>query len=250
MTAFQVFKSSLQISGQRFVKVLRRQWPLLVTLHILGFALEQILDQSQNQALSIGRENWSVLLPIFAGSAITELIMTNLWLIVVVITVREDLKDHSLVQAFEAIVDYFNATAIESVRAFASVLRWVPALLFPAFVRYIQLIFVPYIVVGIPAYREGKIDALACSRAISRGYFWLLTISLVLTLSIPYFLGNLVHGGNDSIFQNPGPALVWGILTLFINLYCTLFLFSIFEKLATLSNEKWNSKIGGANAHI
>jgi hypothetical protein len=236
MSAWRIFSISVQSSWRRFIPVLKLGWPVFIVLHVLSFSLEQIFDHQQNLVLSAGRENWSTLAPLFIGSSLSELFMTNLWLIAIVTLVRAPASlsfSQGPEQVWLAATTSFNALLVESIRALASVLRWIPLLLVPGLIRYLQFLFVPYVVLTNPSYSQGQVDALALSTQLSKGRWGLLLVCLLLVTLGPYLLGLPVHGGNDSAFENLGPTLLWGFLTLFINLFCSLFLFSIFENLST-----------------
>ncbi|NJL23902.1 MAG: hypothetical protein HC902_01075 [Calothrix sp. SM1_5_4] len=64
---------------------------------------------------------------------------------------------------------YLGSFLAEYLRAMASVLLWGLLLILPGVVRFCRLIFVPYITLFSRSYREGKVDALEFSSAMSRG---------------------------------------------------------------------------------
>lgn len=64
---------------------------------------------------------------------------------------------------------YLNSFFAEYLRLLASVLLWGLLLIVPGFVRYARLIFVPFITLFAKPYRDGKIDALKLSLALSQG---------------------------------------------------------------------------------
>lgn len=129
---------------------------------------------------------------------------------------------------------HVNSLAIEGTRVIARILFWTPFLLLPALYQYLRLFFVNFIVVEDPRYDAGQISALERSREMSRGRAGLCFIALLIgTLTEP-ILSGWINGGEIALWHNPVGALLSLPVSLALNLWTLLFLFSVFEALNQL----------------
>jgi hypothetical protein len=77
---------------------------------------------------------------------------------------------------------YLGSFLAEYFRVLANVILFGLLLFLPGFYKYCRLIFVPYITLFARPYREGKIDALELSTALTRGRFLRLAVLLIATI--------------------------------------------------------------------
>ena len=120
---------------------------------------------------------------------------------------------------------------IESMRSWGQILQWSLLLLVPGFIRYVQNIFVPFIVTCSQAYEKGQIDALESSKKMVKGR-WLKIAGYVLLFN--FFLPMLLTGALDEyrhFFSNPGLGMGISVLDSIVVLITTWIFLKLFTKL-------------------
>ncbi len=78
---------------------------------------------------------------------------------------------------------YFNQSCIEVVRAWGKVLSWSLLLIIPGFIKYLQCLLVPFVVIVDAKYKAGESDALAASAAIFKKH-WLSLLTAVIGFQV------------------------------------------------------------------
>lgn len=211
--------------------LIRSRAPLLVGLHLLGFAAEQYFRYSEeiaslrmNESLGLVATNaglslsfdlfWQAAFFVFAVQAITD----------------RERSDHT--PPLDAFILHFNSLAIENTRVIARVLFWLPFLFVPAVYHYARLAFVGFIVVGDPGYGLGRVSALGRSHEITRGHVGLCLFALVVSALGGPLLSNLVHGGEIAVWRNPIGAISSLPVTLAVNVWGLVFMYSIYRALS------------------
>lgn len=207
-----------------------RYWPLLAAVHLAGFLSSEIAISQQEEVLQSGRENLPAIFMVFAGSAVVDILFATAWIVAVVHTIQAVLNNGSVAPD---ILKNLNAALIESVRALARSLRWLPVLIIPAVVKFVRLTFVPFIVADQAAYKEGAIDALNESERITKRRFWLILIALLLCAALPGIPALLLHAEHISLASRPGLSITWSVFEFFTSLLATAFLFCLYRQLVS-----------------
>ena len=211
-----------------YLKVFRVAWYWLIPLHLIDAGSNQLFSVLTERLQAMGREDFLSL----AGIAFVELIFTMIWSAawILVLTVSAQFASNSRPESSPS--RPFAQVLIEEIRVLASILWRLPLLLFPALFQYVRMAFVPFIVILDPAYARGEVDALKKSQRLSRGRFWLLALTILVSLALPWFLDELAQGENSSIWVEPLKGAASTTVTLFINVATGLFLFSLYRRVA------------------
>lgn len=128
-------------------------------------------------------------------------------------------------------LEHLNQTLIETLRSWGSVLTWSLALILPGFYRWLRLIFVPFVVILLPEYEKGDLDALDASSELTQGQ--LLRVLGVLFLGfiiIPLFLNAFEE--YRIVWQTPLPSLLLTVVDTLIMIVFTVWLLRIFLQLS------------------
>ena len=207
------------------VKIWQESWLTLVVLQVLYGIGGQFFAYATDQVYAMGRED----IPLIAFIAGFELVLTFLWSALWTLVICSTIQSPEEWAAVP-ISSRFNQLLIEQVRGLASVIWRMPLLLVPAIVQYVRLAFVPYIVALDRAYLRGEVDALQMSRRLSRGHFFLLSITLIITSITPWIAEEIAHAGSGRYFLiNPiGVGFGWA-MTLIINLLSSVFFLELFR---------------------
>lgn len=230
--------------------VLREAWLALLIVHLLGFSASQYTGFALDFIRSRAREDLPLLFLLASLEFVISVMTSSLWLIVVAGTTDASLRlanAHSRPNGFPRpshlrplalTFGNFNQVLIEQVRAFAAILWRVPFLILPALIEYVRLSFVPFVVLFDPDYRQGRIDALTRSRQTIRGHFLLVLTAVCLSLFAPVLAESALQGDREPwVWVNPVGALSAMLLTLFINLFTSIFLFAIYRRLSKMANQ-------------
>ena len=105
---------------------------------------------------------------------------------------------------------YFNQSCIEVVRAWGKVLSWSLLLMIPGFIKYLQYLLVPFIVVVDEKYQTGEKDALQTSQEIYRKH-WLSLLFAVIGFQVVWSYISV------DLFDAYRMILVTPVLALFIS---------------------------------
>ncbi len=122
---------------------------------------------------------------------------------------------------------YLPSFAAEYLRMLAQVLLWAILLLIPGFVRYAQLIFVPYIALFSEAYQRDDVDALEFSRELTRKRFSLIFAVLLGATALQLSVEFAPHLAT-SLYTVPIRAVFIG-LSFLISIWTYSFMFRRFE---------------------
>lgn len=228
VSSTKLMARSLRETLREFIAVIKNSWGFLAGLTLAQGLANQVFSFALDSLRESGRED----LALIAFFAVAQLIFSLAWgaiWLVAVVRAEQQARNPQMIQVHSIWRD-FNTLMIEEVRILAAVLWRLPLLVIPSLTEYVRLTFVPYIVVLDPEYRRGQRDALAASRALSRGHFWLLSFTLLVSIVLPWIFEELARGdGGMMIWENPvGVPLGW-VLTLLINLVTSLFLLKLFR---------------------
>lgn len=118
---------------------------------------------------------------------------------------------------------------IETMRVWGSCLRWGLLFLIPGFIRLLQLVLVPFVVMADAAYDRGDADALkTSSRYFRRRPFKILGVVLLFHLALPLVLTDALDPWR-TYWRTPLGALACNLLDLMLAIVSTRLLFAIFE---------------------
>ena len=208
MSSPSVAWPSARASISLFVPALREAWPELLILHGAELIFSQALGSMQEQALARGTEDLFAIAIFVAW----QLLFASLWTCAYVALIGGAIMD--LASGAESgrqerrdwwtrLARVLNQTAIETTRVWASVLRWGLAFVLPALIAYVRLFWTPLIAALDPEYDRGGEDALARSKSLTHGRFWLTAALAVSQLALPSLVSYLVQGSDDRALSNP-----------------------------------------------
>jgi hypothetical protein len=128
---------------------------------------------------------------------------------------------------------YFKQTMIETLRAWGKTLLWALLLVIPGLVRFLQYLFVPFVVAFSADYNSGKVDALSASQKVfSKNWGKVLSIWLGFHIFIPLVLTSLFDS-YSLIWKTPIASLALSMVDTYILIISTQLLFNIFKKEVT-----------------
>jgi hypothetical protein len=154
-------KDSLKLT----IDLLRAQWLPFLVLFAFGCTLNIALeDTMQSMSPTEETQRW-VLQLILAIWDLVEGVLLFLILSWGVVKVRLLNPEKLVERPFDS--PYLSTLIAEYLRMLAQILMWGLLLLVPGFVRYCQLIFVPFIAVFAKAYRNEDWDALRLSEKLA-----------------------------------------------------------------------------------
>lgn len=131
---------------------------------------------------------------------------------------------------------YLSTFVAEYLRMLAQVLLYVILFLIPGLIRYIRLIFVPYIVLFAKKYADDEVDALEFSKKLTVGRFWLIFAIVVITMAL---------GAGIEILPNAYAELhvlpvriAFDLIGFLISIWTYSVLFLVFERALLEAGEK------------
>jgi len=232
-SSIRLLWASARLTSEIYAPLLARGTSRLIPLHLLEVGTGQFFLYATEYIQMTGREN----LLMIAALAMLELTISMLWSaawILAITDVADSIWRGRLrpVSFQSSLAHHYHQLLIEQVRALAAVLWRIPLLILPAFGEYIRLVFVPLVVILNGSYEQGETDALQESRALCRGRFWMLTIFMSVSLGTPWFLQSMIHGDSgELLWENPIGVTFSSLMTLFINIFSSAFLWAVFRNL-------------------
>lgn len=140
-------------------KVLRKAGlPLLAVSLLFHFLDERLVELTQAELFS--QEGASIALWIYGGLSMIVSMIGPLILLVLILAAISDRE------RFNFVKNNFGYLLKEQMRGFGKVFLWGLLLVIPGFWKFLQILFLPFVVGLDPAYQRGEIDALDSSRAI------------------------------------------------------------------------------------
>ena len=237
-SSVRVAAQALKRTGAIYLSVLKRAWFPLLVLHVVFAVASQFFSYALDFVHEQAREDLSLIALIAALELFFSLVWTSAWLLVLSITAAEALKGDDGKPAFGALfILNFNQLVVEQIRVLGSVVWRAPLLIVPAIVRYVRMVFVPFVVIFDPGYHRGEVDVLKRSHALSRGRFWLLAGVSLVSAVLPWLIENSLQGERGPWFwDNPLGVGLGTLLSLFINVATGLYIFAIFAEVSRLQN--------------
>lgn len=206
-----------------FFSIVKRVGWLLLLLAIFFSSLEYWLT-TQIQAEVSSLEGTSGWLWVLGGASLVVSLLAPLFSILLILAALK-----STANPLWFFSQHFSQTLIEQVRAMGKILSWSLLLIIPGFIRFMDLLFVPFIVTMDSNYQSGRLDALKHSTRIFRSNWfkilnWVFLFSVVLPLSLTAF------DGYKLIFETPMEALLFQSVQVGLTIAFTLILYRIWEK--------------------
>ncbi len=129
---------------------------------------------------------------------------------------------------------YFNQSCIEIVRAWGKVLGWSLLLIIPGFLKYLQYLLVPFVVITDPKYQTGERDALKLSSEIFKKYWLSLLIAVIGFQVLWSYLSVDLFDSYRMILTTPVQAVFVSALEAMVFL---LYILVIFKQIQKFQNE-------------
>ncbi len=199
---------------------------VLAALFIFGITLSINLENA-SAALDAKEENLKLALNLGLGLwDLTEGILLILILSWAVPTVSPLRGPKFLARPFDR--PYLTTFFAEYLRVLGQILFWGLFLLIPGFYRYIELIFVPYIVLFSSEYERGTVDALALSITLVRKCFnlLLLVLAAVTVAQVALEFGPQL---NETLHQLP-VRVTFNLCSFLISIWSYSFILLLFKR--------------------
>ncbi len=125
---------------------------------------------------------------------------------------------------------YFNQSCIEVVRSWGKILSWSLLFIFPGFIKYLQYLLVPFVVIMDPQYQSGEKDALKTSKEIFKKH-WLTLLFAVLGFQVVWSYFSVVFFDSYRLILNtPLQAVLISFIESMIFLFYILLIFTVINK--------------------
>jgi hypothetical protein len=155
------------------------------------------------------------------------LLASGTYILVVPVYTKDVVDGRPSTNLFKHSKSHLNQVMIEMLRVVAKVIIGLLLFIIPGIIWSIQLTFVPLIAQFDRAYLEGKVDALRQSEKMVKGHFWSIFI-----LSIIFFLLSALESYKYA-FPPTSPVYAGLVaVTLFLEVYVYMYLFSVYERLS------------------
>jgi hypothetical protein len=199
----------------------------LFALQVVAGIVEQYLNQNMEMALSspTGGERQIFLFGFFSilSSLSFPVLISSLGLFAVSSLSQPELN---LGLFFKK---HLNQIFIETLRAWGSITRWSLLLILPGLWKYIEYIFVPFVVTLSPSYEAGQVDALKKSvELVRRNIFKVVGIILVFQLFVPLIFSSLFDAYRI-VWKTPLPSLGLSLVESYFVLFSIHILYIVFK---------------------
>jgi hypothetical protein len=135
---------------------------------------------------------------------------------------------------------YLNSFLAEYLRLLAQSLMYGLLLILPGVFRYCQLIFIPYLAIFAKPYRDGEVDAVQMSKALTHGFVWRLLLVLIVSMGIASGI-EMLPELFDGLHLLP-VRVICHALSFFISIWLYAFLYLQFEQ--AMETQDWRPKNG------
>ena len=230
MPAFRLATTSARDAARLFRPTLQRLWLPLLTLHVAELAFSQALAFLQEKAMARA-ENLLFIVVLIAWQLLFTAIWSAAYLVIVGRTMLDIADQRPDRGWFFHLTECFSQTLIETVRAWASVLRWAVVLILPGIFEFTRLYWAPFFAALDPEYDRGSIDALAGSRLLVKSRWWLTFSLAAIWIALPDGAGLIFESGDDRLLSNPIGVLTAVTASAALNLFCFGWAVAIFRKL-------------------
>jgi hypothetical protein len=125
---------------------------------------------------------------------------------------------------------YLNQSCIEIVRSWGRVLSWSFLLVIPGIIKYLQYMFVPFVVAMDSSYQKGEKDALKASRELFKKHWTTLVFAMIGFQVVWSYLSVDFFDAYRLFWQTPVRALLISTLEAMVFLMYILILFRVITR--------------------
>jgi hypothetical protein len=186
----------------------------------------ELLDQYFKKMGQIASEIGGQSLPSLLGRLLTSLLLMVLlthW-----VPLRSGYRDQQghRPNLWAFIARHISPFSLESLRALGLTLLYLPLLIIPGLIKYVQFLFVPFVVLCDRKYQRGQVDALAESKRLTKGLEAPLLMGLVAALFAGLWMGQFT----EKLMLTETPLLWLGVFvtSTTLNLYFNILLFQLY----------------------
>jgi len=208
----------------KYWQVLRKIGIPLFILTVIGTMLDQLITVKM-EGLLMDPQGTSPLVWVFGALSLVLGLTYPLATLFLILSSQQEKP----VPAFFA--HFFEQGVIEQMRSWGKAMLWSFLLIIPGLIKFVQYIFVPFIVCFDPAYQRGEKDALKQSQALAHGkMIQLFLLFFTFTLLIP---GTLTAFDEwKLIWQTPLSALFICLIEMLLNLCFIQILWKMYQRSA------------------
>jgi hypothetical protein len=145
-------------------------WSFLVAIVDIGVSAGLGVVRDMDPRLEVPGAILGVLLPL----------ALSFFVIPIMNQIIANTRDHTRVDVMTAFNKHFKHITIENFRAMLAIALKMLLLIVPGLVEILRLVFINYVVQFDPDYQKGNVDALAKSRGLIRGRFWLFALNFAI----------------------------------------------------------------------
>lgn len=220
---YPMIKEAFALSNRSYVPLIKSSYGVLLPLWILSELLNQYFDFCIKVAQRGGIDQIIAQLGQLATS------ITVSFVLILLLPIRlHDWQNKRPYQEWAKIVSQHSwPLFVEGLRMTGHILMWAILFVVPGLYKQIRYIFVPFVVLFDPEYKNGKVDALSQSSELTKGVFWILT-----GIFVASFSAELLFKMNSKIFPwlaHPIFQFITGGLTFLVTSYFYSVFYFIFS---------------------
>lgn len=201
-------------------------FPVLLIL-VVSNSIDQVLSREIEHMLKNPAGTPSTVWLLGAISFFIGISLSSLAGLVVISGLKPNFNFNDL---FISIKDNFNQILIEYTRSIGRILTWGLVFIFPAFIQYLFLIFVPFVVILNSDYNLGKIDALKYSTQVFKRKWLSASFALLIFALIIPLITSSTFDEYKIIWKTPIPSLLLSALDDVLMILSTYVLYKIYLK--------------------
>lgn len=224
---------------KQFFKLIRQLFIPLFLLTVFSGSLDQIISLALENELR-NPEGASARVWYYASASLVNSLIFP-WIETLLLLFwwqrQQELNENSWLVSWSNFVHKFaSQSLIESLRAWGKCLIYSLLLIIPGLWKFLEYIFVPWVVCFHPQYDKGEVDALkVATQTFRKSWFKVLTVIFVFVLIIPLTLTSLFEEYR-LIWLTPIPSLGLHLINTIFQILCFQFLTIIFFKVLSKEN--------------
>jgi hypothetical protein len=206
----------------KFSQILRKIALPLFVVTVIGTSLDQWITMKMESHLMNpnGTSSW-----VWAYGALS-LILSLLYPLTALLLVLSTKAEKSPLAFLK---QNFSQSLIENMRAWGSIMLWSLLFILPGIYKFLQYLFVPFIVCFDPAYQRGEKDILQASKAQSKGQLIILFLAFLLfSVSIPILMAAFDEW--KLIWKTPVSALLICLVEMLLNLCFIQVIWKVYQR--------------------
>lgn len=211
----------------RNLQIFKRIGLPLYVLTLIYTSLDQLLTINTEAAMRSPTAGPTWVWAYGFSAMLVGIIFPILGVLVVIYGAQTPEADEKGLWAF--IQDHLNQLSIEILRSWGKTLLWSLLLILPGLWKYLEFTMIPFVVTLSKTYDKGEVDALKASARVVRAH--LLKVSAILLcfhLIFPSIL-TVLFDEYRLVWQTPGAALVLTLIDVYLFIFSTQLLLSVFE---------------------